>query len=206
MFYILGVVAQLIQGGCGAIIILVSFALLSLTYKEKMELMHNLFQIGITLGLASSPFIGSFVYKAFGFSGAFVAAAIISAPPILLPLVIKNREFEIDEAFTRSTMKVILKNKRAMMTYAYYGMTSVLLSTLQTCLSDRLMTIFNFKANEVAVYFFLFFLGALICSLICALMPQRVDKAWVILVSLFLCAISMLLIGPSSILHIPITK
>lgn len=90
-----------------------------------------------------------------------------------------------------------------MLTYTYYGMTSVLLSTLQTCLSDRLMSLFNFKPNDVAIYFFLFFVGALTCSLICAFLSRQCDKSVVILISLFICSFSLLLIGPSSILHFP---
>ena len=93
-----------------------------------------------------------------------------------------------------------------MLSLAYFGITTFLVSTLETCLSDRLMGVFNFRPNDVALYFFAFFGGALTCSIICGLLLRNADKGLVILASLFICSFSLLLIGPSKILHVPITR
>ena len=84
----------------------------------------------------------------------------------------KNVEFPTDARPNVSTLKVVCENKWAMLTYTYYGMTSVLLSSLETCLSDRLMDIFDFKPNDIAIYFFFFFAGAVTCSIFCAFLSR----------------------------------
>lgn len=69
-------------------------------------------------------------------------------------------------------MKVVFSNYRAMLTYVYFGMTSFLISTLETCLANRLADIFDFKPDETAIYFFIFFGGAATCSVICAYLSR----------------------------------
>ena len=93
-----------------------------------------------------------------------------------------------------------------MLSYIYFGMTGCFLSTLETCLAVRLLDLFDFKPNDAALYFALFFASALICSIFCAFLQNESDKSVLILISLFLCSVSLLLIGPSQILHIPQTK
>ena len=68
------------------------------------------------------------------------------------------------------------------------------------------MAVFSFTPDQVALYFFIFFAAAVTCSLLCVLLLREVDKGIVILVSLFICSFSLLLIGPSSLLHIPARK
>ena len=93
-----------------------------------------------------------------------------------------------------------------MLTYLYFGMTSFLISTLETCLANRLSDVFNFEPNSAAIYFAIFFSGAVTTSILCAFLSRESDKSVIILISLFVCSFSFLLIGPSSILHIPIYK
>lgn len=59
-----------------------------------------------------------------------------------------------------------------MLTLTYFGLATLLVSTLETCLCVRLMDIFKFKPNDVALFFFIFFTGALVSSIICALLPR----------------------------------
>lgn len=68
------------------------------------------------------------------------------------------------------------------------------------------MAVFSFTPDQVALYFFIFFVAALTTSLLSILLLREVDKGIVILASLFICSFSLLLIGPSSILHIPVLK
>ena len=157
-----------------------------------MELLHNFFQVGFTVGLASSPFIGSFIYKSFGYKGPFLVAAIISLPPLFLRVIMKGIEFPNDEQHNGNTLRIVLKNTRGMLTLAHFAMTQVLLSTLETCLSDRLMEVFNFSPSQVAIYFFIFFGGALTWSVISALFLSRANKGNLILISLIICSISLL--------------
>ena len=118
----------------------------------------------------------------------------------------KGIRFANDGNESGSALKVILKNKRAMLSYTYYGLSTLFLSSMETLLSDRLMDRFNFTSDEVAIHFFLFCGGALTSSLVSALFLRETDKGLVILVSLFLCSFSFLLIGPSVVLRIPVTS
>ena len=85
-------------------------------------------------------------------------------------------------------------------------MSHVLLPTLETCVADRLIDLFNFTPDQIAIFFFFFCCGALTCSLIGICLPQTSDKRIPVLISLFICSFALLLVGPSSLLHIPQTK
>ena len=96
--------------------------------------------IGITFGLAVGPFLSSFIFKAFGFKGPFIASALVSFPCLLFRGEIKNLRFENDEEQARSsTLKVLLKTKGALLCYICFTMLNAILSMLETCLSDRLV-------------------------------------------------------------------
>lgn len=95
-FLVVGILGRFIQGGAAALQVLIAFAILSLTYKTRIELMHNLYQVAMTLGLALSPFSGSFVYKYLGYRGPFIVAAMVSLPPLLLPFAFNSENLPDD--------------------------------------------------------------------------------------------------------------
>ena len=82
-------------------------------------------------------------------------------------------------------------------------MLSVLVSSLEASLANRLKDIFNFAPNEAAIYFSILFAGALTWSIICAFLSPKSDKSLIIMALLFICGLSLLMIGPSSLLKIP---
>ena len=68
------------------------------------------------------------------------------------------------------------------------------------------MDLFDFTPDKVAIYCFFFCSGALVCSLIGICLSPATGKGIVVLVSLFISTFSLLLMGPSSLLHIPPIK
>lgn len=79
----------------------------------------------------------------------------------------------------------------------YNAVVALFLSSLETCLSDHLMSKFNFSPNIVGLYFTLYFGGRVLLSLPFLCMPASIHKPCAILISLLLCCVSKLLIGPS---------
>ena len=129
--------------------------------------------IGITLGLGASPFVGSFLYRSFGYLGPFVFIFLLSIPPLFLPSALKGIHFNNDEDHhSYSLVKTVLKNRRALLMNIYTMVASLFLSSLETCLSDHLMTKFNFSPDIVGLYFTLYFGGRVLLSLLFLCLPS----------------------------------
>lgn len=62
VFISLAVLARLLQGAGSTIMVSLSYGLVSLAYPNKLNVLHTLLQMAITLGLAISPFAGRYFY------------------------------------------------------------------------------------------------------------------------------------------------
>lgn len=90
LFLTVAIVARLLQGGGSSIMVSLSYTLVSLAYPDKLEILHTLLQQAITLGLAISPFAGSFFYKLIGYLGPFLFVGVMSIPPLFVPCTLIN--------------------------------------------------------------------------------------------------------------------
>lgn len=93
--------------------------------------MHTLFILGITIGLAVSPFVGSFIYLAFGYLGPFIFVTILAIPPIFIKCILKRINFSNDkQQQSRSFLKLILTNRNSLFMNVFILVSSLFLSSL----------------------------------------------------------------------------
>ena len=72
------------------------------------------------------------------------------------------------------------------------------LAVLETTLSDKLMLDFNFTPDEVALYLFAYTGSSTVVCFFLPLVPERIDKRYLIVPANLICGISSFFIGPSS--------
>ena len=87
IFLAIALLLRLAQGGATAIVVTAGLALLSFHFPTSLEWFHNFYSNSINLGMALGPFIGSFLFRHYGYVGPFLVTSLLSIPPVFIKCI-----------------------------------------------------------------------------------------------------------------------
>ena len=211
-FFIISALARILQGMADAAVSVAIPGIISMVYPEKQEKYLGYYNMSIGVGTCAGPVLGSLIFMFCGYGMTFVCFAgliftsfVVAVVKIPTKINCANGGLELTE-HNNEQDKIsyfkFLTNKNAFL---------LVLTTIIAMISEYYMdpiigvqfVSMGISEDTVGYAFAVsggaFGIGALIAGKLCSV----INRKYVILVGLTSMSLSLLLIGPSKMLHIP---
>lgn len=202
-FFLVGISARILSGlgyACAYTVSTLSIgvAIAQTDYPDQLNEVLGMIEFAAGLGMMVGPAVGSFVYYFLGFTGVFIALAVLYAVTIPGLYCGLGPDREYIERSTNQTVN-LYTNPRLVVNSLAMGYSMALISFFDAAISPHLAS-FGLTIVEIGVILALTDAGYTIASLVLSRVLKYLPLKWVLCTGLLLASLAYCLIGPWEVL------